>query len=112
MSLLKPGTLCIIVGGCPENIGLVVEVLEHIGYCPPRSDAYGIRTVSGRPFPQLKVGPSKRLVRGTSEFAITDRHKLRPLVAPGVSPDIAAEVMNVKKKPALAPEEIIDFIDY
>lgn len=31
MSALRPGTLCVIVGGCPENIGLVVEVIEHIG---------------------------------------------------------------------------------
>ena len=44
MEALKPGTLCVIVGGCPENIGLVVEVLEHIGAEPPRADAYLIRT--------------------------------------------------------------------
>jgi hypothetical protein len=31
MSLLKPGTLCVIIAGCPENIGLVVEVVEHLG---------------------------------------------------------------------------------
>ncbi len=80
MSYLKPGTLCVIVGGCPENIGLVVEVLEHIGAEPPRADAYRIRTVSGRHFPQLKVGSNERLARGTSSEAITDRHKLRPLV--------------------------------
>ena len=48
MSSLKPGTLCVIIGGCPENIGLIVEVLEHIGPYPPRSDAYSIRTVTGR----------------------------------------------------------------
>ncbi len=80
MEILKPGTLCVIVGGCPENIGLVVEVLEHIGIEPPRTDAYLIRTVSGRDFPQLKVGPKERLAPGTSNEAITDRHKLRPLV--------------------------------
>lgn len=81
MELLKPGTLCVIVGGCPENIGLVVEVLEHIGRCPPRADAYRIRTASGRKFPQLKMGANERLARGNSNEAITDRHKLRPLVA-------------------------------
>jgi hypothetical protein len=80
MEALKPGTLCVIVGGCPENIGLVVEVLEHIGVELPRTDAYLIRTVSGRDFPQLKIGPKERLAPGTSNEAITDRHKLRPLV--------------------------------
>ena len=80
MSFLKPGTLCVIVGGCPENIGLIVEVLAHLGSYPPRTNAYSIRTVSGRDFPQLKTGPTERLVRGTSNECITDRHKLRPLV--------------------------------
>ncbi len=81
MEALKPGTLCVIVGGCPENIGLVVEVLEHIGAEPPRADAYLIRTTSGRNFPQLKFGRGeKRLAPGTSNEAVTDRHKLRPLV--------------------------------
>lgn len=80
MEALKPGTLCVIVGGCPENIGLVVEVLEHIGTYPPRADAYLIRTASGRKFPQLKMGTNEKLARGTSNEAITDRHKLRPLV--------------------------------
>ncbi|MCX7166633.1 MAG: hypothetical protein NTV11_10210 [Rhodocyclales bacterium] len=84
MSILKPGTRCIIVGGCPENIGLIVEVLEHLGPCPPRADAYLIRTLTGRSFPQLKIetGRTVVLVSGTSNEAITDRHKLRPLVDP------------------------------
>lgn len=81
MTTLKPGTLCVIVGGCPENIGLVVEVLEHIGPFPPRADAYRIRTVTGRNFPQLKIGSSERLEPGYSSEAITDRHKLGPLVS-------------------------------
>ena len=79
MSLLKPGTLCVIVAGCPENIGLIVEVVSHLGSLPPRADAYLIRTVSGRFFPQLKVGPAK-LAPGFAAEAITDRHKLLPLV--------------------------------
>ncbi len=79
MSLLKSGTLCVIVGGCPENIGLIVEVLAHLGPCSPRADAYSIRTSSGRPFPQL-WGIGGRLKRGDSNEAITDRHKLAPLV--------------------------------
>lgn len=78
MSSLKPGTLCIIVGGCPENIGLIVEVLWHIGPYHPRADAYEIRTISGRPFHQL-WNPGGELVRGKSNVCITDRHKLRSL---------------------------------
>jgi hypothetical protein len=81
LEILKPGTLCVIVGGCTENIGLVVEVLEHIGAEPPRADAYLIRTTSGRNFPQLKFGCNEeRLAPGTANEAITDRRKLRPLV--------------------------------
>jgi hypothetical protein len=87
MSALKPGTLCVIIGGCPKNIGLIVEVLEHIGPYPPRSDAYSIRTVTGRNFPQLKIGKNERLEPGSFTEAITDRHKLRPLVGPKVDPE-------------------------
>lgn len=79
MSSLKPGTLCVIVGGCPENIGLIVEVLEHLGPYLQRVDAYEIKTVSGRSFHQL-WSPDGELVRGKSNVCITDRHKLRPLV--------------------------------
>ena len=82
MSSLKPGILCVIIGGCPKNIGLIIEVLEHIGPYPPRSDAYSIRTVTGRNFPQLKIGKNERLESGSFTEAITDRHKLRPLIGP------------------------------
>lgn len=78
MSVLKPGTLCVIVGGCPENIGLVVRVIAHLGRHSGREDAYLIETTSGRFFNQLKDG--KELKRGRSSEAVTDRHKLRPLV--------------------------------
>lgn len=81
MSHLKPGTRCVIVGGCPENIGLIVEVIAHIGSFPPRTDAYRIRAVSGRPFPQFWDSEGN-LISGYSDKAITDRHKLRPLVDP------------------------------
>ena len=80
MSLLKNGTRCVIIGGCRENIGLVVEVVEHLGRLGASDDAYRIRTVSGRPFQQLWQGGD--LLRGHSDEAITDRHKLRPLVDP------------------------------
>lgn len=80
MSILAKGQRCVIVGGCPENIGLVVEVIARIGQHKDREDAYWIRTVSGRPFHQLWIG--QELQRGGSSEAITDRHKLRPLVDP------------------------------
>jgi hypothetical protein len=80
MSILARGQKCVIVGGCPENIGLIVEVICRIGPHSGREDAYWIRTVSGRPFHQLWI--DKELQRGSSSEAITDRHKLRPLVDP------------------------------
>ena len=80
MSVLKPGTLCVIIAGCPENIGLVVEVIEHLGQYEDKEDAYLIRTTTGRPFFQLWSGND--LLRGSSNECITDRHKLRPLVDP------------------------------
>jgi hypothetical protein len=78
MSVLKRGTRCIIVAGCPENVGLIVEVLAHLGRHEEREDAYVVRTVSGRNLKQLRIGT--RLVPGHSAECITDRHKLRPLV--------------------------------
>lgn len=82
MSILKPGTRCVIIAGCPENIGLVVEVLQHLGEFDGRPDAYYVRTVSGRKFHQIWHGNELR--RGSSADCITDRHKLRPLVDPKV----------------------------
>ena len=53
---------------------------DRLGAYQGREDAYWIRTVSGRPFHQLWMGDD--LQRGASDEAITDRHKLRPLVEP------------------------------
>jgi hypothetical protein len=78
MSILKPGTLCVIVAGCPENIGMVVEVIQHLGNYEGKENAYWIKTTTGRPFHQLWHG--KELMRGSIDECITDRHKLRPLV--------------------------------
>ena len=77
MSAIKKGTLCIIIGGCPENIGMLVEVIAHLGRYDGREDAYEIKTITGRKFNQMWLGTS--LVKGFSTVAITDRHKLRPL---------------------------------
>lgn len=79
MSVLKPGTLCVIVGGCPENLGMIVEVIVHLGRVPPRADAYQIKTVTDRFFPQLRNDFTGELRAGYTKYAITDRHKLRPL---------------------------------
>jgi len=82
MSILSPGTLCIIVGGCPENIGILVEVIKHLGACYSRSDAYQIKVVGRKYFPQLKTGPDNHIGPGRNNTAITDRHKLMPLEDP------------------------------
>jgi hypothetical protein len=43
--------------------------------------------VTGRNFPQLKIGENERLEPGSFTEAITDRHKLRPLVGPKDDPE-------------------------
>lgn len=105
MSTLKPGTLCVIVAGCPENIGLLVEVVAHLGSVPPRDDAYVIKTASGRPFPQLRIGNREQFLTGYSERAVTDRYKLRPLVGPGSDAGLhgAKVVSPVTRGVELAP---------
>ena len=45
MSILSYGQRCVIVGGCPENIGLIVMVIQRLGAYQGREDAYWIRTV-------------------------------------------------------------------
>lgn len=77
MSALKKGTICIIIAGCPENIGMLVEIIAHLGTYGKREDAYEIKTITGRNFNQLWNGSN--LIKGYSKVAITDRHKLRPL---------------------------------
>ena len=85
MSVLNPGQRCVIVAGCPENIGLIVEVVRRLGTYADYADAYLIRTVTGRPFHQLWSG--KNLVKGNSTSAVTERYKLRPLVEPKEKPE-------------------------
>ena len=108
MSYLKPGTLCVIVAGCPANIGIVVEVLAYLGPCGGRDDAYSVRTVSGRPFAQLwdESGSERRLTtRGNSSECVTDRHKLRPLVDPKGEERADAATRVKGKKRELATSE-------
>jgi hypothetical protein len=85
MSVLKPGVLCIIIAGCPKNIGMIVEVIERLGAVDGYTDCFHIKTASGRPFAQLwtdarradtyRKGPNP-------SHCYTERHKLRPLVDP------------------------------
>ena len=82
MSDLKPGSLAVIIAACPANIGLIVEIICHIGPYGEREDAYEVCTTSGRNFHQIWHGND--LMRGNSNVCITDRHKLRPLVDPKV----------------------------
>lgn len=81
-SLLKVGTHCVIVAGCPQNIGLVIQVVRRIGARYGYVDGYEIQTVSGRLFQQLWEDDALR--PGTSDYAFTERAKLRPLVDPKV----------------------------
>jgi hypothetical protein len=64
--------------GVPGELGLIVEVVYRLGPCAGYRDGYRIRTVSDRPFAQLRMGGELR--RGTSNVCLTERHKLRPLV--------------------------------
>jgi len=103
MSYLKPGTLCVIVGGCPKNIGLIVEIIAYIGIVyigpwPPRTNIYRVRKISGRSFPHpcnLEGLPAS----AKSPTCITGRDKLRPLVGPSnESEERETEVVDVKSQ--------------
>lgn len=95
MADLKPGTLCVIVAGCPENIGMIVEVVSRLGKFGGYEDGYEIKTVTGRNFRQLWVGDN--LKAGTSTIAYTERYKLRPLVADGEPDLVLDEELDVPK---------------
>lgn len=101
MSILKPGTRCVIIAGCPENIGLIVEAVAHIGAANGYEDGYFITTTSGRAFHQVWTGVSDDCPEKTSlKVVSTERRKLRPLVELGhefgdlsktVAPQIATQ---------------------
>lgn len=90
MNAIKAGTLCIIIGGCPENIGSIVEVIKHLGKYGNRTDAYLIKTITGRNFNQLVI--RNNLTKGNSSEAVTDRHKLKPISGDDLLVDITDEV--------------------
>ncbi len=96
MSVLKPGTKCVIVAGCPENIGLIVEVVRRDPHTRNGVDQYVIRTISRRHFHQLWEGDD--LLRGDTNLAVTDRYKLRPLVDPNCPQWNDSEAMPASKE--------------
>ena len=96
MSVLKPGTRCVIVAGCSENIGLIVEVVRRDSLTRHGVDQYVIRTVSRRHFQQLWEGND--LLRGDTSVAVTDRYKLRPLVDPNAPQWNDSEAMPASKE--------------
>lgn len=81
MSVLNRGQRCIVVEGCPKNIGLLVEVVAHLGEIDDYQDCYKIVTVSRRCIPELWADAAhSRTVPGKSPYAYTERYKIRPLV--------------------------------
>jgi hypothetical protein len=81
MSVLNRGQRCIVIAGCPKNIGTLVEILDHLGEVDNYQDCYEIVTISGRPFPELWAdGTRTRTVPGVSSIALTERYKIRPLI--------------------------------
>jgi hypothetical protein len=80
MSVLRKGQRCILVKGCPKNVGLLVMVVDHLGEFEDYQDCYEIVTVSGRAFPELWADATRtKTVPSMSSTALTDRHKLRPI---------------------------------
>ena len=110
MDILKQGTLCVIVGGCPENIGLIVAVIQHLGRYGSKQDAYHVRTVSGRHFHQLWTGGT--LTRGHTDKCITDRHKLRPLVESGVMTESAHREVAIDTGGTDRPQHTAPQLDF
>lgn len=84
MSFLKPGTLCITVGGSGENAGRIVRVIRYTG--PHKFDSrvvegYLVETVSGRLFTSVKeYEPEEIVSRLKYNTCTADRKNLRPLV--------------------------------
>lgn len=86
VTILKPGTLCVTVGGTGENAGRIVTVLSYFGPHDQNSaitEGYIIRTASGRPFASIRryTAPARYdIARNACSQCIADRSNLRPLV--------------------------------
>lgn len=98
MSILKKGQRCMVIKGCPKNLGLLVEIVRHIGAALDYRDGYEIITLSRRPFPELWGDQTRTwTVSGASAYALTERNKLQPL------PDLSNETHS--KQTAEEPED-------
>ncbi len=83
MSFLKPGTLCVTVGGSGENAGRIVRVVRYYGPHEVNTavvEGYLVETVSGRPFASTKeYEPEVHISRYEANDCVADRSNLRPL---------------------------------
>ncbi len=82
--LLRPGTLCMTVGGTGVNAGRIVVVIRYTGRHPQDgtvTEGYLVRTASGRPFAAIKHWSpgTYSIVRNVFSETIADRRNLRPL---------------------------------
>lgn len=66
-----------IVEGCPQNIGQIVEVVTHIGPFRVFNDVYVVKTASGSPFKQVVSGWLTEPGKSAVQYA--QRHQLKPL---------------------------------
>ena len=96
MSVLNRGQRCIVIAGCPKNIGILVEVLDHLGEVDNYQDCYEIVTISGRFFPELWADETRtRTVPGVSSIALTERYKIRPLIDLPSTADANQELVEI-----------------
>ena len=110
MSTLKPGTLCMTVGGSGENAGRIVVVIAYVGPFPrdPRViNGYEIEPANGLPFAAVRNFPAKgtmRILRNTAMRCKADRSNLRPLVDPDGKP---LAIPRDRKRPVAKPRAMV-----
>ena len=101
MSVLKPGTMCIVFGGKPSIRGLIVQVFERLGAAFGGEDTYRIAAT---------------MPDGAPVEAIIDRWKLRPLAGPvgsspskrrGACPGHVIDVQILKARGATNPQSTL-----
>jgi len=113
MSYLKPGTICIAIGGSGVNAGRIVRVIEFTGeheFDPRVTEGYLIEALNSRPFTtRVYRSPGDWALIHTDTRAIADRRRLRPLVdvdtvednAPGVPLDVQQEIFTEMQRDVL-----------
>jgi len=113
MAHLDPGTPCLVIRSIDGAAdGLLVEIVRFYGanpFPPSLTEAYIIRTMSGRAFPLTRHwapnGGLSMIECSRTSVAIADRRQLRPLdEAPGPQPARAVHrfrIPNGVRPPAL-----------